>query len=323
MTEPRRRPKGNDVSVVLTRRSNVNCADDNDVSVRTDDDSDVEQEVANSENSSEAEETNGQKQAETNCARGRGRRPTFFWSVDEEHLLCRGVAKYGAGKWKKILLSGKGVFSIHRTNVDLKDKWKNMQRMNHINRKRTAEVQNLARHKRSSIAHATRVAADQSRSGDGVGEMSSVNSVELRTDPSTAMAAGAMASTDQHATRVRCTQVEADMYHAAEHGRGYNPDATGSFQSPRQVVLQFVCNNSFPEITNVRVDLDTCKDVSTLTKLLRSNILSGAPPNEDVQMIGLTSRQLFQHDELLLQCMRINNGTDFFLVFDEAAAVFV
>ena len=225
-----------------------------------------------------------------------------------------------------------------------------MQRMNHINCKRTAEVQNLARHKRSSVAHATRVAADQSRSGGGVGELSSVDSVELRTDPSTAMAVGAMAATDQHATRVRCIPVEADICNAVDHDKGDIPDATGSFQTPRQVVLQFVCNSNFPEvrfhyshpcsynrksalvfdyhchlmqITNVRVDLDTCKDVSTLKELLRSNILSGAPPNEDVQMIGLTSRQFFQHDELLLQCMRINNGIDFFLVSDEAAAVFV
>ena len=70
MIEPRRRPRGNDVSVVLTRRSNVNYADENDVNFSTADVSDVEHEVANSENSSEAEETNGQKQAEKSCARG-------------------------------------------------------------------------------------------------------------------------------------------------------------------------------------------------------------------------------------------------------------
>lgn len=39
---------------------------------------------------------------------------------EEVECLRKGVEKYGAGKWKLILLDGRGVFSSHRTNVDLK-----------------------------------------------------------------------------------------------------------------------------------------------------------------------------------------------------------
>lgn len=51
---------------------------------------------------------------------GRARRQTKFWKAEEESFLRRGVAKHGMGKWKVILMEGRGVFSSHRTNIDLK-----------------------------------------------------------------------------------------------------------------------------------------------------------------------------------------------------------
>lgn len=48
------------------------------------------------------------------------RRRTQFWTDEEEECLRRGVQKFGAGKWKLILEDGCGVFSSHRTNIDLK-----------------------------------------------------------------------------------------------------------------------------------------------------------------------------------------------------------
>ncbi|KAE8895842.1 hypothetical protein PF005_g152 [Phytophthora fragariae] len=66
----------------------------------------------------------------------RGRRVTVFWSEDEEKFLRQGVERHGIGKWKQILRDGAGVFSSHRTNVDLKDKWKNMQTARQTSRKR-------------------------------------------------------------------------------------------------------------------------------------------------------------------------------------------
>ncbi|CAI5723936.1 unnamed protein product [Hyaloperonospora brassicae] len=224
-------------------------------------------------------------------------------------MLCRGVAKYGTGKWKKILQSGHGVFSKHRTNVDLKDKWKNMQRMNHINRKRTAEGQHLTHHEQSSAS----VCAKRSRSGDSVSEMSPMDSAELKGVDRTDEAASAMASADEEGTDVSCIPSGKDRLDAETS----DPDARGSCQLSGQIALNFVWNRCFPELVNVRVDLDTCKDVSALKQLLRSTVLSEAPLGEEVQMIGLTSRQLLQHDELLSDCIR-TNGTDFFLVFDEA-----
>ena len=42
----------------------------------------------------------------------------------DEDVIMAGVKLYGQGKWKKILQNCK--FDIQRTNVQLKDKWRNM-----------------------------------------------------------------------------------------------------------------------------------------------------------------------------------------------------
>ncbi|KAJ6802113.1 uncharacterized protein M6B38_178775 [Iris pallida] len=57
-------------------------------------------------------------------ARGRKRRR---WTVLEEDTLREAVNTYGRGKWKKILTSYHEIFE-ERTEVDLKDKWRNMTR---------------------------------------------------------------------------------------------------------------------------------------------------------------------------------------------------
>ncbi|EEF43178.1 uncharacterized protein LOC8261339 [Ricinus communis] len=49
------------------------------------------------------------------------------WSVEEEDALREGVQKYGRGNWKVILSSKRDIF-VGRTEVDLKDKWRNMMR---------------------------------------------------------------------------------------------------------------------------------------------------------------------------------------------------
>ncbi|XP_052176009.1 telomere repeat-binding factor 4-like [Diospyros lotus] len=49
------------------------------------------------------------------------------WMTEEEETLKAGVAKYGAGKWKHILTDPEfAPFLTHRSNIDLKDKWRNM-----------------------------------------------------------------------------------------------------------------------------------------------------------------------------------------------------
>ena len=47
------------------------------------------------------------------------------WTSDEVQELIKGVEKHGVGKWKLIMKHRK--FAPHRTTVDLKDKWRNLQ----------------------------------------------------------------------------------------------------------------------------------------------------------------------------------------------------
>lgn len=53
------------------------------------------------------------------------RRKVKKWSLLEEDTLRDAVKKYGAGNWKNILSSNSEIFE-ERTEVDLKDKWRNM-----------------------------------------------------------------------------------------------------------------------------------------------------------------------------------------------------
>ncbi|XP_026453916.1 uncharacterized protein LOC113355304 [Papaver somniferum] len=49
------------------------------------------------------------------------------WTLPEEAALKSGVDKHGAGKWKNIVSDPEfGPCLVSRTNVDLKDKWRNM-----------------------------------------------------------------------------------------------------------------------------------------------------------------------------------------------------
>lgn len=55
------------------------------------------------------------------------RRKHTKWSVIEEETLKKEVAKYGKGRWKFILEKNRDIFE-ERTEVDLKDKWRNIAR---------------------------------------------------------------------------------------------------------------------------------------------------------------------------------------------------
>ncbi|MES1918886.1 hypothetical protein MHBO_000781 [Bonamia ostreae] len=54
------------------------------------------------------------------------RRVRHTWSDLETESLVEGVKKHGAGSWSEIKSDETLTFSPRRTNVDLKDKWKNM-----------------------------------------------------------------------------------------------------------------------------------------------------------------------------------------------------
>ncbi|KAJ4960666.1 hypothetical protein NE237_020576 [Protea cynaroides] len=53
--------------------------------------------------------------------------PKQKWTAEEEAALKAGIAKHGAGKWRTILRDPEfsSILSLH-SNVDLKDKWRNM-----------------------------------------------------------------------------------------------------------------------------------------------------------------------------------------------------
>ncbi|KAK4269150.1 hypothetical protein QN277_022342 [Acacia crassicarpa] len=49
------------------------------------------------------------------------------WTADEEEALLAGIKKHGHGKWKNILKDPEFArFLTHRSNIDLKDKWRNL-----------------------------------------------------------------------------------------------------------------------------------------------------------------------------------------------------
>ncbi|CAI0385551.1 unnamed protein product [Linum tenue] len=53
--------------------------------------------------------------------------PKQKWTADEEAALKAGVIKHGAGKWRTILKDPEYSSVLYlRSNVDLKDKWRNM-----------------------------------------------------------------------------------------------------------------------------------------------------------------------------------------------------
>ncbi|PIN22958.1 hypothetical protein CDL12_04310 [Handroanthus impetiginosus] len=53
--------------------------------------------------------------------------PKQKWTAEEEEALRAGVAKHGAGKWKNIQRDPEfNHFLFARSNIDLKDKWRNL-----------------------------------------------------------------------------------------------------------------------------------------------------------------------------------------------------
>ncbi|ETI49504.1 hypothetical protein F442_06702 [Phytophthora nicotianae P10297] len=219
----------------------------------------------------------------------RGRRGTMFWSAEEETFLRRGVEKYGIGKWKKILIDGKDVFSSHRTNVDLKDKWKNLCRNSSRKRRRTPDTANQPEEEREPREIRENVSPEQ-----------------RPRHPATA-------KTKKRAAK-KTANVENDEDEAANV-------AVNDSEQLGLVTLKFATETS-PELVEVCVNLVTCKTVASLKEQLRASLLSDASSDADIQVIGLKSRVLFEDKEQISRCIG-TNGADFFLVFEEHPEEFV
>ncbi|MED6136003.1 hypothetical protein PIB30_051872 [Stylosanthes scabra] len=80
------------------------------------------------------------------------------WTQDEEDALIAGVEKHGPGKWKNILKDPQfAPFLTSRSNIDLKDKWRNLSVSNGT--QGSKEKSRVPRIKAAAPATATPVAA--------------------------------------------------------------------------------------------------------------------------------------------------------------------
>ena len=59
----------------------------------------------------------------------KARRRRTRWSPDEVAALESGVSTFGDGHWEEVLRLQAARFHPGRTAVDLKDKWRNLQRV--------------------------------------------------------------------------------------------------------------------------------------------------------------------------------------------------
>ncbi|KAL3668121.1 hypothetical protein V7S43_006984 [Phytophthora oleae] len=223
--------------------------------------------------------------------RGGRRRDTVFWTVEEEEFLRQGVKKFGVGNWKKILIDGQGVFFSHRTNVDLKDKWKNLTRTAPQKRRRNLH-QDALENEGSDEAQSRRPSPPREETS----EISSPESVAARPRRRVAVIATLKIGTDQTFPEVRL------LYFCA-------------------VTFGMTSTVLTLQLVEVNVNLNACKDVAALIEHLRSSLLSNAG-DTDVQVIGLKTRELFNDEEHLSRCIE-TNGVEFYLVYEENSKEFV
>ncbi|XP_062091072.1 single myb histone 4-like [Humulus lupulus] len=86
--------------------------------------------------------------------------PKQKWTSEEEEALRAGVAKHGTGKWKDIQRDPEfNPFLVNRSNIDLKDKWRNMSCS--ANGQGPREKSRTVKAKANSDAPATQVSTPQ------------------------------------------------------------------------------------------------------------------------------------------------------------------
>ncbi|KAE9021202.1 hypothetical protein PF006_g5386 [Phytophthora fragariae] len=274
----------------------------------------------------------------------RGRRVTVFWSEDEEKFLRQGVERHGIGKWKQILRDGAGVFSSHRTNVDLKDKWKNMQTARQTSRKRRRVQSTMAPpaepeesadssaqrpHQRAAAVagHAVTTVAEgnadvEPSPGEADEEYHQNSDVDESVTRDRAVAGHAVVEENAD---VESSPGEEDEEYRVERQNSDVDErdrAANESNEPTTVELKIGTNKSFPELVAVQFDLGSCQDVAALKNHLRTSVLSDTSPDVGLQVIGLESKILFEDNEPLSQCIR-KNGPEFFIVLDESSEEFV
>ncbi|CAM8907968.1 unnamed protein product [Rhodiola kirilowii] len=67
------------------------------------------------------------------------------WTAEEEEALLAGIDKHGTGKWKNILRNTEFSSALkNRSNIDLKNKWRNMSVSASGERPRSSKSSHLA-----------------------------------------------------------------------------------------------------------------------------------------------------------------------------------
>lgn len=219
----------------------------------------------------------------------RRRRKKVYWTSAEVDCLLDGVDKYGVGNWKVILEQGKDVFLAHRTNVDLKDKWKNI----HMDRPGKQRREKLP---------------------DDI-DVPDVSETNARGQPR------------RKAARV-ADQVML-MVAALERGRfdeeleskprihdGSTDRLSGLMK------LKFAADDFYPELVEISVNLNTCRTVAALKQLILASIVPSASAYTEIQLVGLVSRCLLDDRDQLSQCISAN-GPEFFIMTEDNLEEFV
>ncbi|GFZ11729.1 homeodomain-like/winged-helix DNA-binding family protein [Actinidia rufa] len=101
--------------------------------------------------------------------------PKQKWTSEEEDALRAGVAKHGTGKWKNILRDPEFAPSLtHRSNIDLKDKWRNM----------SVNIATQGSKEKSRVPKVKATTAGLLASGENSASAASLADSEITDDPS-------------------------------------------------------------------------------------------------------------------------------------------
>uniref|UniRef100_K3WK31 Uncharacterized protein n=1 Tax=Globisporangium ultimum (strain ATCC 200006 / CBS 805.95 / DAOM BR144) TaxID=431595 RepID=K3WK31_GLOUD len=277
------------------------------------------------------------------------RRKTVFWSEEEEECLRKGIEMYGLGKWRMILDSGAGIFSKHRTNVDLKDKWKNLQ-LGKEKRKRAP--QGFPRPESDPEASVTFAAAPRRKkqrtaAAVATASFAAVRNAEGSQSPNEPHHRSELkASGSAHARPIEDNYFEIDddeddeddeeeqRTQESEHN-AHEPDGQEEVERDAEsadatttregvqalpkandrdfVKLKFVTDKSYPRRRVIHVNLRQCKKVATLKEFVRKYIVFAESTATDLQLVGIQSRRLIDDHEDLKSCVE-RFGNSYYVV---------
>eukprot|EP00775_Hariotina_reticulata_P003914 gene3914-4168_t len=223
------------------------------------------------------------------------------WDTAEEAALRAGVKKHGLGAWERIRTDAEFNILLHRTGVQLKDKWRNLVKFRHITPDETLALQPKTSgpwHKKYSAAVAA-ASAGQRLSGGGGAAEGAEPEAPAAAAPSAAASAGAAGSAGT-AGRARQRQPAA----MTDTDEDELPATELEDDLPKRKSSRSVKRRNFVELEDVAEDDDSweigCESESRGPggrKRQRSSGTGGAAglgPNED-RRFGIYDRRRYGH----------------------------